>query len=601
MCREVFLTESNVLNSTEKLLNTIRGGPPPSPEKSSPPVHYPQQETSIKTNIKHSLTVGVFIEGQFVSLALTGEKKAGAGRELIKWSHLEIPDFLEITHARFPAFLKSALTEFLGKYQKADIWTAIDSKDLKLRNLNIPDLSDAKVPNAALWGLKKEVELDAEKEIFDFEYIDDVLVNGIQKKNIVAFTGDKKQVHFLKHLFSSIGYPLAGITAMPFALQNFIRANTLKPGEAPLIIVNVARQYSEITCLSGTCILLTRNIRTGSYSLVEELLESGDKAVKHIDITGILSSGILRDSAEFNLIEPAAARLMGKIVRTGDYCSLNFAANEPISKFLFFGEADNCNAFMAYAAEQLSSRVELFSPLGDQAIPLGIRMPLDAKQRTGIIPALGIALSENEYTPNFLYTYLQRNIKAKYRKMNWAVAAAGLAGLVVCTGAWGWMNTLKNKEIHEKTAIEKQLTQYNPLVNQSLLTEKITEARKKSELINRYARDYLSLAVINEICSLTPRKISITSLESDFTKNEPEADKASAEKKGGPEKAEKKRSVTLKGIVTSEFTDLESTLTGYVITLGDSPLFGDIRLKDKQIEKNSDSTVLKFTAEMEIF
>lgn len=599
MCSEVFLTESNVLNSTEKLLNTIRGETHPSPEKPSRPIPYSQQETSVKTHIKHSLTAGVFIEKPFISLVLTGEKKPGAGREPVKWSHLEIPDFLEINDARFPAFLKSALAEFLGKHKRVAIWAAIDSKDLKLRNLNIPDLSDAKVPNAALWGLKKEVEFDVEKEIFDFEYIDDILVNGIKKKNLVAFTGDKKQVHFLKHLFSSIGYPLAGITAIPFALQNYIRVNAVKPGSAPLVIVNVARQYSEITCLSNTGILINRNIRTGAFSLVEESIESGDRAAIHIDVPAILSSGMLRDSAEFNLMEPAATRLLGKIIRTGEYCSLNFAANEPVAKFLFFGETDNCTAFMEYAAEQLSGRVEKFSPFEDQIIPLGIRMPLNAKQRTGIIPALGIALSEKEHTPNFLYTYLQRNIRSKYRKMNWAIATAGIAGLMICTGAWGWMNTMKNKEIQEKAALEQQLSQYNPLVNQSLLTRKILEAKKKSELINQYAHDYLSLAIINELCTLTPQKISITSLASDFTKTRLETGKAPTDKKDAP--IEGKRSVTLKGIVTSEFTDLESTLTGYVITLGDSPLFGDIRLKDKEIQKKSDSTVLKFTAEMEIF
>jgi len=224
------------------------------------------------------------------------------------------------------------------------------------------------------------------KEIFDFEFIQDTHVNGIKKKNVVAFAGDKKQVLFLKQLFSAAGCPLSGITAPPFALRNFICTNMVRVGPVPMIIVNVSRNYSEITCLSDKSILLTRNIRTGSYSLVEELLDHTGKESKNLDIPALLSSDMEKNSSEFNSIEPAASRLLGKIIRTGDYCSQNFAGNEPVSKFLFFGEIDDCRAFMEYAAEQLSDKTGKFTPYEDQSAGLtskiswprgpGFRLPL---------------------------------------------------------------------------------------------------------------------------------------------------------------------------------------------------------------------------------
>ncbi len=113
---------------------------------------------------------------------------------------------MEPTHARFPSFLRSTLTEFLGRHKTVPVWTAIDSRDLKLRNLTIPDISDAKVANAALWGLKKEVEVDPEKEIFDFDFIETVQTGGIKKKNVVAFAGDRKQILALKQVFADAGY-----------------------------------------------------------------------------------------------------------------------------------------------------------------------------------------------------------------------------------------------------------------------------------------------------------------------------------------------------------------------------------------------------------
>jgi len=591
------LNDSNILNSTERLLNTIRGETPqpaPKPSKSEKP---PQQAISLKTNINHSLTAGVFIGEDSVSLVLTGERKQGEQKELIKWTHARIPEHLDINSNQFPFFLKSMLTEFLGKHKKVAIWTAIDSKHLKLRNIIIPDLHDSKIPNAALWGLKKEFEIDAQKEIFDFEFIGDTQVNGIKKKNIVAFAGDKKQISFLNQLFSTAGFPLTGITAMPFALQNFIWTALIQVDSSPIIIVNIARDYSEISCLSDKGVLLTRTIKTGAYSLVEELTGTLDKPVKESEITRILSSEIGRNSPEFQSIEQSANRLLGKLIRTGDYCSHNYAASEPVSRFLFFGETDNCQAFMEYAAEQIPSKIEKFSPFDDQSVPLLIKMPVGAQERNTIIPALGIALSEEAHTPNFLYTYLQKNINAKYKKMNLLIAAAALACLIVCIAVWGGLKSMEKNEITQKTVIENQLAQYNPIVTQALLSKTIAEAKKKSDMINRYAHDFLCLAIINEICSLTPEKIFITSLDSSFIKDDPQKEDSA---KANKNERKKKRSVTIKGIVKTEFTDLESTLTGYVIRLGDSPLFGDILLEDKEIEKKAESTVLKFTADMEI-
>ena len=115
-------------------------------------------------------------------------------------------------------------------------------------------------------------------------------------------------------------------------------------------------------------------------------------------------------------------------------------------------------------------------------------------------------------------------------------------------------------------------------------------------MINRYAHDFQSLAIIHEICALTPQKISLTSFDSDFTKNDPGEDKNEKKKQ-----VKNKKSVIIKGVVKAEFTELESSLTGYVIKLGDSPLFGDITLLDKKIEEKADSSILKFTADMEIF
>jgi len=593
----------------------------------------------MKKHVKQSLTAGVFLSDRHISLVLTGQRKLGAARELVKWAHVEIPDLMDTTSPRFAAFFRSTLSEFMGRHRNAAVWTAIDSRELKLRNLNIPDIADAKMANAALWGLKKDVDVDGENDIFDFEFIEDTHINGIKKKNVVAFSGDKKQINFLKHLFADAGFPLTGITTLPFALQNYVRTHAVEVGPIPLIIVHVARYHSEITCLSEKGVLLTRSIKTGTSSLVEQLADSDDHAANqdtaepdavnldalhldraqqdaadrdaadqgaatHVDVFDILSPELAKDSAEFAAIEPAASRLLDKINRTGDYCSNNFASSEPISKFVFFGETDDCTAFMEYAALQVPNPVEKMSVFDDPSVSLAIQVPAGAKERAGIIPALGLSLSNNSHTPNFFYTYLEKAIRSKYRKMNMAIAAAAVLCLVIVTGVWGWFNTRENALLAETAKLEQQLAQYTPTVTRQALTQKITAARKKAEEINRYAGDYLPLAVINEICTLTPGHIELISIDSVFPDDTPaetnDADKAAKARKDAKSRKPDAKSIIIKGVVNAAETDLDSTLTSYVIHLGDSPLFGDIKLQEKETVEKAPAPFLTFTADMEI-
>ncbi|MBI9089045.1 MAG: hypothetical protein JEZ12_07505 [Desulfobacterium sp.] len=551
----------------------------------------------MKRGGKKALTMGVFIEHSHVSLVLTrGAGGSGDTKDLVKWAYVPVPDELDMEHERFASFLKSTIGDFLAGHGKAAVWTLINSKNLKLRNIVIPDLPPSKLPNAAFWGLKKEVDLDPDNDIFDFHILGSVQSNGVKKKNVIAFSGLKNEIKMLTQLFSKAGYPLAGITAAPFALQNFMGSDRLKPEAGPEILVNVARYHTEITCFHRSKVQLVRSIRTGSHSLVEELLDtSSDPEVKSWDILEILSSSLGRESSLFAAMEPSAERLVGKVLRSGDYCSNNYASNEPVHQYLFFGETDNCQPFMAYAADQTQTEVKRFNPFEkNPGLTLSTRFPEGAGERTGIIPALGAALSTRTETPNFLNTYVQRDNQAKYRKMNAIILGLCLITLLGFGGCWWWQDSVYQAELAEKNQIDARIAKYVPKVSEETLNETLKQAGERSQAIKAYASDYLPLAVINELCSLTPDVISLVSLESDFKQELPD----SVKKSGKANKA--RRSVLLTGIVRVDYTALESTLTGYVITLGDSPVFGEIMLLNKTLESIEEENLLKFTADMEI-
>ncbi len=585
---------SNTLSSTEKLLDTIRSDQTDSKnifQNHDKPV---QSGESIQKKIKHSIAAGVLIDDRSIALVLTGKSKPSSNKEMIKWAYIPIPDHLTRKSDRFPSFLKSSLSHFLGKYnKKADIWTSFDSKYVKLRNIVIPDVHESKIGNAALWGLKKEFDLDPESEIFGYDYIEHTQINGMNKINIVAFSGVKKQVKLLKQQFSTAGYTLNGITTHSFALQNYIANKSVQVSSAPIVFVNIDRYNSEISCLCDKGILLTRTIRTGSDSLVEELVSSHKQELEHSNPPDILSNILDRQGPEFGYIEHSCERLIGKVVRTGDYCSNTFTADEQVSKYLIFGETDNCQPFMEMAEENISSDIEIFNPFEDQNTNLGIQLPKGGKERNRVLPAAGVSLSSNEYTPNFLYTHLQKNIEAKYRKMNLIIAAICAVCLIICASIWGWFNTVETKETKQIEILDSKLKAYNPLMSKELLNESILQVQTNIDKKTKYAKDYVSLGVINEICSLTKNKIKLVSITVELVNDLPDSDKKSKKKVS-------KSRVQLNGIVKTEFTALESALTAYMIKLSDSPLFGEILLEEKKLDKQDNQDIIKFKTSMEI-
>lgn len=587
------MSEQKDLNSTERLLNRIRDNKT-NQSSPSPSTNRIEQSTSNKKILKQSLVVGVIIGEHYISLSMTGENKVDHKKELIKWQRVAVSDSMQVASSRFPAFLKTTLDTFIGKDKGCDIWTCIDIKELKHKNIIVPDLPDSKVANAALWGLKKEYEIQPDQEVFDFEILSDVIIDGIKKREVSAFTGKSQKINLLKKVFSTAGYPLAGITAMPFAFQNYYNEDVIQPAGFPFALVNISRTHSDICCFSESRLLLVRNIRSGSSSIAEELAGDLHDTTEPANVVELLSADFGIDSLHFENMKGACDRLISKIVRTGDYCSHNMAANAPIEQYLVFGETDNSRAFMEYAKSQIPTLVDIFKPLESMTQnSISINPPVNSEDRNAIIPATAVSLSSNQITPNFLYTYVDKEIEARYKKINTGIITAACLILALCLGCWIMLDSNYNKFDKQLTSIEKQLDKYDPTITEPLLSKRIDQARQKSKLLKQYSTDYTSLAIINELCQLTPNSILIEIFDLDYEYKQ--------EKNLKNKKEEKiiKRAV-INGVVQSDHTSLETDLTGFAVKLEDSPLFKSVIVKDKSVDMQKSPDVLRFRILLEV-
>jgi len=587
----VSLKKSKENNSTQKLLDLIRTGE----KKQAIKFVAEDSQTSFDSNTSlplstkpKNLNLGVWITPRNITLVMTSNKGFAKNKGLVKWQVISLPEILFPENLlpenhEFPVFLKNCLDNFLGDQRKVSIWCALKSSNMKIRNIIIPDIPQNKIANAAFWGLKKEMEFNEDQEIFNFEILEDINIDGNKKKNILVFSAPRNEISSLEKTFHEAGYFLTGITSIPFAMQNFVRTGQILVDNPYFAIVNISRENSETYCFSQSGILLVRTLRTGSQNLIEELNTPLD-----MDPIDHLSSLTKTNMDEFSQIKEISERLISKIVRTGEYCAQHYTGNTPINQYIFYGEIDQCELFMNQASTMIPAVVETFKPLRDGlSNSIEADFPKDAKQRNTVLTAFGIALSSNDITPNFLFTF---DDQQKVKKQKKTILTTVLAGIFLIALAFS-TNFLLNFTLQKNFATLDQLNREQIKFGKEIQTETITQAISLAEAKNsdtkQYINNYLPLAIIYDLCHFTPDHIHLSSMTYDLKKDK------------NLQNTETKK-LFVQGRVSGHSHFLNSELGNYILKLSESPVFGDIEITSKQIKQTDQDKTLFFKATLEV-
>ena len=87
----------------------------------------------------------------------------------------------------------------------------------------------------------------------------------------MAYTAPKQEIKDLKDLFSKAGFPLTGISIVPFALQSLLRTGRIKTDESHISSLYIGRDWSRIDIFSEGCLVLSRGIKAGVKTMLEAL------------------------------------------------------------------------------------------------------------------------------------------------------------------------------------------------------------------------------------------------------------------------------------------------------------------------------------------
>lgn len=604
------------INSTEKLLNVIRGKDEASfstGEKQK--VFSPVKEQAKNVNFisaksffdKKKFTVGVDIGREFICLVKTSGNSDGRpvliDHKIIRYS----PD-LSDDSPEFKNLLGTSINTFCGSTVNCNIWTKIATSEVNVNFIKIPRVARKQVENVIYWTAKKEGYVDEKKVVFDFELQGELVEQGASKYSVMIYTASRTGIDKIKSIFSGAGITLAGITTVPFAVQNIFRSKWMPVQEAIFASLFIGNNYCRIDVYNKENLAMSRGIKTGSgNSMAEAIVSSVFETTGHVRLNLAEARKILfslsSDSEKLKesdagydlkkeqileMLSPVWERLARQVDLTLKTSSIG---NQKVEKIYILSSVNIDNSILNYMSDQLGTKTEFFNPFGKRgAYPsLGT---LTADKEILLSPALGLALSDNNRTPNVIFTYQEKNKEINTGRLNKSIFVSFLVILVICLVTLFYQSVKWDILKQQKSKLENELSLYNPLLSMEQVQKLSEDVKKQKKNARQYVQKYLSLAAINEISDLTPQSIRLISFRmvSGSAVSKTDADKAKDLNDG----------VVIEGIVSGNRNKLDSYLTDYMMTLEKSPMFKQVSVQKSSIVKFKKNEVLQFTVNAKI-
>ncbi|MEE9912493.1 MAG: pilus assembly protein PilM [Deltaproteobacteria bacterium] len=609
------MAQKKDINSTERLLNVIRGSQHSSSVKvDSEEELATKHQNSEKFSInfpriltgKHRIKVSVDISRDdinFVKMAKTNDGKL----LLVDQKILKYSDRTSEGSQEFSDLLKATLTAFAGSPDDCEIWAMMSAMDVNVHYLKIPIVPKKQLENVIYWTAKKENPIDEKDMIFDYEMQGEITDQGIPKYSVMAYSASRSEVQKVRDMFSSIGFNLAGITMAPFAIQNIFRSKWIAIAESTFASLFIGNDYSRIDIFSKNNLVMTRGIKTGISSMAEALNESiaeilPDKKIDKEHIQKILSSistdpgktlkdenGIhWNESTVLEMIAPALERLTRQIERTLDYYATSVGFEKVEKVYISFTLNDFYRPLLHYVNEQLGIKSEFLDPYeGKNASASGANLSL--AERVALVPAIGLSLSELRYTPNAIFTYVEKKKEVNRKRINRGIFAAFAAALIICLTVL-ILQVVEIKQLGVKQGkLEKELSLINPILSKDKILVYAENLKLRHQIRKQYLKKYEGMALISELAYLTPESVRLTHVRIVVPVSGVQEQKKDAVQK------EKDEGILIEGVVLGDRSTFDALLAEYVMRLENSPLFQTVAMKKSSIVNFKKKEILQFT------
>lgn len=295
-----------------------------------------------------------------------------------------------------------------------------------------------------------------------------------------------------------------------------------------------------------------------------------------------------RERLVFGMVKPALDRVIRQVEMTLEHFGLNFDKS-PIDNVYISGELSTKKSVASYIGKQLGMQVEPMDPFGS----LPESQATDPSGRTApagdlFVPAAGMALSDNDTTPNFIFTYIHKSKKAFTKRFN-QVANVIFVGLILVAMGVFYFQTRQVSAIKEQIRpMEMELAAYSPKLDRNLMAAVTGETVQKMKIHAAAAGYYLPAAVLSEVLEITPDNVKLNSVQAILGS----VDNQKIGKSG--------KVLNIEGLITGKSRFFEKNITEYLVRLKKSPLFKQPQVTEKQILEKDGGDVMRFVLSMAI-
>jgi len=618
------LVRKDEISSTEKLLDLIRYNIPPQSTNNPTEPAAPSQKMRLLKALTFQKAIGIGIEigNRCIKIAKIN-RISDKSVELLDYDTIDVEQTDNIDTPHLTKALATLLTRFCAGLKRYDIWCCVASAKVETRCIRIPKLPKKQIPNAVFWTFSKEVSFNDKEMLLDFRILGDVNENGMTKTQVMTFTIPIAETEALKRLFSRTGHPLTGISIVPFAIQNLLKKGIVQETGQNTCCLFIGRDWSRITIYANGDLILSRGIKAGMHSMIDAIAEQ----YRHPSPTDMPPTLVMEDrdvtppeekdayyaaareafyqfldtdsstaprsqdgkpADIFQVIYPAIDRLIKQVERTIAHFSLHFKRSG-VSDILISGKMTANATVISHIGSQLGIPVNILNPFPQShAFTQKVIIPDLPADKESFVPAIGIGLSSNELTPNFLFTYRHREKRNRARqiRIGISVASIGFLALLFCGYLWQ-EHHLSVKAVEVDRLIQKR-DAFNVPLTQELVMALYAKVNQKRDMITTLSQRYYSSAVLAEVIHLTPANIQLIALRADMDAPLPNS------------KTKTGSSLLIEGVVTGDKIRFETDLASFMLTIDDSPLFNKPVVKNKRLQFLDDQPVLRFSIQFDL-
>ena len=619
--------------STEKLLDFIRNkkvdtAPPSSDISNIGSQKKELPRTSLKiVSEERPINIGIDISHEYLTLVkttkLADKSWAFLGYKCISHNHINSKK-----SAEFINFIKSELYNFFGTDKEVNLWANMSAARVNVRHLKIPKVPKNQIENTISWAIKRETPFDDKDTSLDFEILGEITEENLPKLSVIAFTAPTDEVKETKTLFSEIGLPLTGISITPFAVQNILKIIQIPAHEGTVACLFIGNDFSRIDIYADGKLVMTRGIRAGIKSMIEALMEKvseeSEEPEELYEMEGTRSMAMvqgvikvlfslspdsppltendigftLTEEEKFKAITLSLERVVRQVERTFEYYTSTLKYDR-IDRIYVSSVMNVYMPIVKYVGDQLGIESDVLDPVKFQLHGFeSYAEKTCVSDRVALIPALGLALSDNEYTPNLLFRFKDKEKLANTLRITNAVFAFLILVALICGSVFFYQSLIINQKKAAIVKLEGRLLQYEPRTDQSTISRMVDGLKQQQRINKAYSERYFGMAVISELSSLTPANIRLINLKANLGSAAPDEELLKKDKKEAV-KSEVKN-LTLEGLVFGDRGALESSLGGFIMKLKESPMFRQISIQKNSIEPLGKGDILHFIIEITI-